>query len=104
MVDIERYNSFLERLVRITHEEPYNRNSYLELITEMCKEYRLAKGVTRFYQTPMMETRGLGDSFCDFDNGKAEKILLNIRIETQTKAIIVGTVYGEAEEEERTEE
>ena len=42
MVDIERYNSFLERLVRITHEEPYNRNSYLELITEMCKEYRLA--------------------------------------------------------------
>lgn len=104
MVDIERYNFFLERLVRITHEEPYNRNSYLERITEMCKEYRLAKGVTRFYQTPMMETRGLGDSFCDFDNGKAEKILLNIRIETQTKAIIVGTVYGEAEEEERTEE
>lgn len=104
MVDIERYNSFLERLVRITHEEPYNRNSYLELITEICKEYRLAKGVTRFYQTPMMETRGLGDSFCDFDNGKAEKILLNIRIKTQTKAIIVGTVYGEAEEEERTEE
>ena len=104
MVDIERYNSFLERLVRITHEEPYNRNSYLELITEICKEYRLAKGVTRFYQTPMMETRGLGDSFCDFDNGKADKILLNIRIETQTKAIIVGTVYGEAAEEERTEE
>lgn len=104
MVDIERYNSFLERLVRITHEEPYNRNSYLELITEICKEYGLAKGVTRFYQTPMMETRGLGDSFCDFDNGKAEKILLNIRIETQTKAIIVGTIYGEAEEKERTEE
>ena len=104
MADLERYKSFLERLVRVTHVEPYNRESYVELIKEMCLEYRLAKGVTHFYQTPMMETRGIGESYCDFDNGKADKILLNIRILTKTKAIIIGTLYAETDEGDRDEE
>lgn len=104
MVDSERYKSFLERLIRVTHVEPYNRESYVELIKEMCEEFRLAKGVTHFYQTPMMETRGIGESYCDFDNGKADKILLNIRILTKTKAIIIGTLYAETDECDRDEE
>ncbi len=104
MVDSERYKSFLERLIRVTHVEPYNRESYVELIKELCEEFRLAKGVTHFYQTPMMESRGIGESYCDFDNGKADKILLNIRILTKTKAIIIGTLYAETDECDRDEE
>ncbi|MBO6165877.1 MAG: EAL domain-containing protein [Eubacterium sp.] len=76
----------------------------MELIKEMCEEFRLAKGVTHFYQTPMMESRGIGESYCDFDNGKADKILLNIRILTKTKAIIIGTLYAETDECDRDEE
>ncbi len=104
MVTKEEYSSFLERLVRITHEEPFNRENYLELINEICPKYRIAKGETEFYPTPMMEQRGMGEKFCDFDTGKGDKVLVRLRIITSSRAIVIGTIYGEAEEEERESE
>lgn len=102
MADFNKYRFFLDRLVRITHIEPFDRESYVELIVEICKEYKLAKGETEFYTTPMMEQRGIGEVFCDFDNGKAEKIVLQLRIVSETKAVIVGRLYGEKDEPERS--
>ena len=55
MADLKKYRSFLERLVRITHEEPYDREKYVELIHDMSEHYRLTKGITYFYKTPLME-------------------------------------------------
>lgn len=100
----EKYLSFLQRLVYLTHTEPFDRAPYADLIKEICHEYRLEKGETEFYPTPMMEQRGQGEIFCDFDSGKGTKILLRIRITTPTKAIVIATLYVKAEDPERSPE
>ncbi|MBR0131615.1 MAG: EAL domain-containing protein [Lachnospiraceae bacterium] len=100
----EQYNSFLERLVRITHMEPFDREAYVDLITEICYVYGLAKGVTEFYPTPMMEQRGTGEIFCDFDNGKGDKVLIKIRIVSSSKAVIIATLYVNSADEEKSED
>ncbi len=100
----EKYVSFLNRLIRITHEEPYDKEEYVNLIHEICIDYNLAKGETEFYQTPMMEQRGIGEKFCDFDNGKADSVLLRIRLVSESKAILIATVYTEEALKERSDE
>ena len=97
-VSKEKYASYLERLVRVTHSQPVDRDAYVQLITEICKDYKLTKGMTEFYITPMMEQRGLGEVFCDFDNGKSTKVLLRIRIISTSKAVIIGTLYSNPDE------
>lgn len=100
----EKYISFLERLVRLTHFEPFDHESYKVLIREICEEYHLAKGASEFYRSPLFERRKDGEYFCDFDNGKGEKELLKLRICSSTKAVVIGTLYVEADDEERSQE
>ena len=97
-VSKEKYASYLERLVSVTHSQPVDRDAYVQLITEICKDYKLTKGMSEFYITPMMEQRGLGEVFCDFDNGKSTKVLLRIRIISTSKAVIIGTLYSNPDE------
>ena len=99
----DMYISLLDRLVYVTHAEPYDREAYVSVIEEICKTYNLAKGDTEFYLTPMMEQKGIGENFCDFDNGKGTKVILRIRIVSQSKAVIITTIYGEEGEPERSE-
>ena len=44
----ERYFSFLRNLVRITHEEPFDYDKYLELLKVIGDSYGVAKGITQF--------------------------------------------------------
>ena len=104
MSSIEKYNSFLERLVWVTHQEPFNREDYVEVVEEICEEYRITKGDTEFYQTPLMEQRGIGEKFCDIDNGPADVVLVRIRIVSSTRAIIIGTIYTDKENAERSDQ
>ncbi len=103
-VSKERYLYFLQKMVCFTHSSTLDREKYVELIHEICNEYHLAKGVTEFYTTPMMEKNGEGEIFCDFDNGKAKNVLVNIKVESITKAIICGTIYIEDEVEDHDPE
>lgn len=100
----ERYFSFLRNLVQITHEEPFDYDKYLELLKVIGDSYGVAKGITRFYTTPMMEKRGIGDTYCGFDNGKGEKVIIQHRFVSETKAVITGTLYDEASRPERSAE
>ncbi len=97
-VSKEKYASYLERMVSVTHSQPVDRDAYVQLITEICKDYKLTKGMSEFYITPMMEQRGIGEVFCDFDNGKSTKVLLRIRIVSTSKAVIIGTLYSNPDE------
>lgn len=97
-VSKEKYASYLERMVSVTHSQPVDRDAYVQLIMEICKDYKLTKGMTEFYITPMMEQRGIGEVFCDFDNGKSTKVLLRIRIVSTSKAVIIGTLYSNPDE------
>ena len=94
----------MERLIRLTHIEPFDRESYKDLIVEICDTYNLSKGAIEFYTTPHMEQLGKGEVFCDFDNGKDSTILLRIRIESSTKAVIIGTLYTTNDFEDYTNE
>ena len=97
-VSNEKYYSYLERLVRITHNEPVDREAYVDLILEICREYRLTKAITEFYITPMMEQRGIGEIFCDYDTGNGKQVLLRLRITSPSKAVIIGTLYSDPDE------
>lgn len=94
----EKYTSYLERLVRITHNQPVDRDAYVELIKSIGTAYKLSKGMTEFYITPMMEQRGEGEVFCDFDKGNSKKVLIRLRIVSTSKAVIIGTIYSNPEE------
>ena len=94
----------MERLIRLTHIEPFDRESYKELIVEICSTYKLSKGAIEFYNTPHMEQLGKGEVFCDFDSGKDSTTLLRIRIESSTKAVIIGTLYTTNDFEDYTNE
>ena len=104
MVSKEQYLGYIERLVRLTHVQPFDQETYKELIVELCEAYRLSRGETVFYQTPLMEQRGIGEMFCDFDNKKSKNILLRIRIISNSKAVIIGTLYIEDEVEDHPDE
>ncbi len=100
----DKYIEFIRRLVDLTHSEIFDHEKYKVLIADICRHYRLAKGVTEFYRTPRMEMMKQGEVFCDFDNGKGDKILYHLRIVSQTKAVIIGTLYVEDNDEEWTGE
>ncbi|MCR5213100.1 MAG: GGDEF domain-containing phosphodiesterase [Eubacterium sp.] len=100
----EKYLTFVEKLVNLTHSEPFDKESYVRLISDICLEYRIAKGDTEFYATLLMEKRGVGEAFCDYDNGKAAKVLAKVRIVSDTKAVVIGTLYCEDGDEERSPE
>ncbi len=91
----EIYLGFLERLVNLTHTEVFDHDSYRVLLKDICEYYRIAKGVTEFYPTQRKELLKQGEIFCDFDNGKGEKVLYRYRFITRAKAVIIGTIYVE---------
>ncbi len=101
MANREVYGVLLERLIQVTHQITFDKELYVELIHEICDVYHLAKGSIEFYTTPMMESLGRGEIYCDFDNGKAEKIILRNRLVSSTKAIIIGSLYAEKDDSER---
>ena len=106
MVSKDKYGSYLEKLVFVTHEEPFNRDAYLDVIHAIADDYCLAKGQTEFYRSPTMEQRGKGEIYCDVDNGKPVKPIVHLRIVTLTKAIIKGTLFVDENEDDnqRSEE
>ncbi|MBR3539121.1 MAG: GGDEF domain-containing protein, partial [Eubacterium sp.] len=103
-VSHKQYVAYLTEVILLTHSEEYDREAYLVWVKSVCRDYRIAKAVTEFYPTPMMRRNGQGEIFCDVDNGKGVKILLRIELMTKTKSTIIGTLYTEEEDEERTEE
>jgi len=97
---MSKFNEFLERLVLATHSySGLNRDEYVTLIHEICEYYKLSKGSSEFYMNVTQEKLGNGNYYCDFDNGKGEKVVLQIRIVTRTQAIIIGTLYREKDAE-----
>ena len=102
--DTKKYTELLSRFVTLTHEEPYDRDAYLEWIREAGKHYRLEKAMTEFYMSPVLEEAGEGETFCDYDTGKGEKVLTRLRIVSRNKAVIIGTMYTRADDPGRSDE
>ncbi len=100
-----KFHEFVERLVRITHEEGgYDRQAYLKLLYEMCEYYDLAKATAEFYPNVSFEARGQGEIFCDFDTGHADILAARIRIVSKTQAVVIGSVHVSKERGELSPE
>ena len=99
---MDRYGELLEKLIKVTHATyDFDRKEYAGIVREICESYNICKGVAEFYQNITMEQRGQGDVYCDYDNGKGEKQLFEIRVVTKTKAVVKGSLYVEKDEPER---
>ncbi|MBR6403486.1 MAG: EAL domain-containing protein [Eubacterium sp.] len=97
---MSRFNEFLERLIVVTHAvEDYDREKYLTLITEICEYYGVCKIVEAFYMNAAQEKLGQGKIYCDYDNGFGEKKVLDIRTVTDSKVVILGSLYMREKDE-----
>lgn len=107
-LDIEKEMHFLSlfyRIVEVTHDiKGFDRAKYVIILNEIGEFFHLSKGVAEFYPNVSMEEKGLGEYFCDYDIGRENnKVVVRVRIETKTKAIVQATAYI-AEEDEMPDE
>jgi len=101
----QRFLEFLERLVRVTHNPDFfDRETYVELIHDICECYGLSKGDVEFYRNASAEQKHEGSYFCDFDNGHAHKIINRIRLISKTQAVLIATLYADESAEFSDEE
>ena len=101
----QRFLEFLERLVRVTHNPDFfDRETYVELIHDICECYGISKGDVEFYRNASAEQKHEGSYFCDFDNGHAHKIIHRIRVISKTQAVLIATLYAEESAEFSDEE
>ncbi len=102
---MDRFAEFLERLIRTTHTvEDFDREKYVEVVKDICEYYGICKGVSEFYPSMSLERLGQGEVFCDYDNGEGEKVGLLIRVVSKTKAVVKGTLYIRADDDDFDEE
>ena len=88
------FSKLFENMISmVTDPENFDRGQFVDLLSEICIYFGIAKGVTEFYRSPAHERIGDGERLVDFDNGRGERILHKRRIITRTSAIIQGTLY-----------
>lgn len=90
----DEYVLLFEKLLNVmTSSGECDRERLKEAIGELCEFFRVAKGTAEFYRSLSHEKMGEGLFYCEYDNGKAEKVLMKKRFVTNTTAVIVGTLY-----------
>ena len=74
------------------------------LVIEICKMFRLSKGVTRLYRNAQEERMGGGETLTCFDTGVDGKEIISFRVVTSVMSIATITVYMPEDVEPLTEE
>ena len=88
----EEFYILFEKLADLTMTPgEYNRQAVVDAVVDICKFFHLSKGFTQFFRNRAKELEGDGETICDYDNGRADKILVQKRIVTKLKAVVVGT-------------
>ena len=101
----EIYYTLLDRMVdAMTNPEVFDRDSFVEILKQICELFHLAKGVTEFYPDLASEKSGQGEVMIDYDNGRGEVEILKRRFVTDSMAVIRGTLYMAKEDAPLSEE
>ena len=74
------------------------------LIIELCKMFRLSKGVTRLYRNASEEKLHRGETLSCYDTGVEGKELISLRVVSSVMSIATITVYMPEDAEPLTEE
>ena len=75
------YYQLFEKLINaMTSGARFNRQEFVDILSEICELFHIAKGVTEFYTSLSQEKAGQGEILIDYDNGRGDKVLrLNSR-------------------------
>lgn len=74
------------------------------ILNEISAMFRLSKGVTHFYRSPIDEKLDRGEVMCSYDNGKEGKPIHTVRFVTSLMSITTMTVYMSEDETPLTED
>ncbi|MCR5332012.1 MAG: GGDEF domain-containing phosphodiesterase [Lachnospiraceae bacterium] len=101
----DRYYQLLEQMVDAMNDpENFNRDHFIEILTDIAKFFRLSKGVTEFYKTISQEKIGDGEVLIDFDDGSEGRPIVARRLVTRSMAVVKGTLYQSDNVEPLTDE
>ncbi|MBR1772033.1 MAG: EAL domain-containing protein [Lachnospiraceae bacterium] len=94
------YYQLFEKLINaMTSGAKFNRQEFVDILSEICELFHIAKGVTEFYTSLSQEKAGQGEILIDYDNGRGDKVVVRRRLVTNTMAVIIGTLYMSSEDE-----
>ena len=103
-LELEYYRLFEQLINEMGAPKGFNREKHKKTVSQICELFHLAKGELKFYRSLSHEKMGQGEYYCDYDNGKGEKVLIHHRIVTPASAIVIGTIYVEDDGVVHTEE
>ncbi len=98
------YYKLLEQFLKEMTAETLDIKAVYAVLAELCKLYRISRGVTWFYDNPENEQLGIGDKFVCYDDGNASDNTLVTRYVTDVKTISTCTVYFSKDAEPLTQE
>lgn len=95
--------SQLASLTQIVNQKP-DIPKIEAILNEISAMFRLSKGVTYFYRSPIDEKLDRGEVMCSYDTGKEGKPIHTVRFVTSLMSITIMTVYMSEDETPLTED
>ena len=90
----QAYHHWMEQLIQaITRLPDFDLQEVFSALTELCKLFRVCKGVTRFYDSEAKEAQGDGESFVCYDSGEAGGPAVVKRLVTAAGTVVTATAY-----------
>ena len=84
---------FAELIRRLTDKQKYDTTAVNEILAELCKMFRISRGETFFYEGLNEEREGKGEHLVCYDDGRDDRLELNKRVITPSRAVVIARVY-----------
>ncbi|MDO4863446.1 MAG: GGDEF domain-containing phosphodiesterase [Ruminococcus sp.] len=89
-----RYYELLEQLIAVTRDsDNFSLDKVYKPLSELCRLFRVSKGVTEFYKSANHEKSGRGEVFVCYDSGEDGSEVLGRRIVDESMAVSKCRVY-----------
>lgn len=100
-----KYYQLMEQITDMTCRlEDFDREEFVNLLSQFCELFRIAKGVTEFYTNRRNEAEKKGEILVDFDNGRGEIPVIYRRVSPPSGVVIIGTLYMAKDDEPLSDE
>lgn len=90
----QSYYYWMEQLIQaLTRLPEFDIQEIFAALTELCKLFRVCKGVTCFYDDKKKETEGDGEVFVCYDSGEPGEPVMVKRLVTAADTVVTVTAY-----------
>ncbi|SEH37142.1 EAL domain, c-di-GMP-specific phosphodiesterase class I (or its enzymatically inactive variant) [Ruminococcus flavefaciens] len=90
---LEYYRLFDALLYTMTDVESFDIEEIKNALADLCKFFKISKGITEFYQNISNEKANKGDVFVGYDNGEDCVEIISRRIVTKSMAVVKCSAY-----------